>query len=132
MTLLSFASSAKPQSSIGCRGQRMPPATRTWRRTFSERAQAPSGSCYTPATQGTEDALTLEPKAERPHMPAYGILQATEGTGLLPWTWTVERLPRSHDYWLANGLARWPSPRHAGLGRPGGGRPVVQFSEELS
>ena len=65
-------------------------------------------ACYTPATQGTEDALTLEPKAERPHMPAYGILQATEGTGLLPWTWAVERLPRSHDYWLAT---VWPDGR---------------------
>ena len=34
-------------------------------------------------------------------MPGYGTLPATEGTGLLPWSWAVERLARSHDYWLA-------------------------------
>ena len=33
-------------------------------------------------------------------MPGYGILPAGEGTGLLPWEWAVERLARSHDYWL--------------------------------
>jgi len=34
-------------------------------------------------------------------MPGYGTLPATEGTGLLPWSWAVERLAHSHDYWLA-------------------------------
>src|SRR6266700_1539921 len=34
-------------------------------------------------------------------MPGYGTLPASEGTGLLPWSWAVERLARSHDYWLA-------------------------------
>ena len=34
-------------------------------------------------------------------MPGYGTLPATEGTGLLPWSWVVERLTRSHDFWLA-------------------------------
>jgi hypothetical protein len=34
-------------------------------------------------------------------MPGYGTLPATEGTGLLPWSWAVERLARSHDFWLA-------------------------------
>ena len=34
-------------------------------------------------------------------MPGYGTLPATEGTGLLPWSWAEERLTRSHDYWLA-------------------------------
>jgi nitroimidazol reductase NimA-like FMN-containing flavoprotein (pyridoxamine 5'-phosphate oxidase superfamily) len=42
-----------------------------------------------------------EPIATRPYMPGYGTLPATEGTGLLPWSWAVERLTRSHDYWLA-------------------------------
>ena len=28
-------------------------------------------------------------------------MPATEGTGLLPWSWAVERLERSHDFWLA-------------------------------
>jgi nitroimidazol reductase NimA-like FMN-containing flavoprotein (pyridoxamine 5'-phosphate oxidase superfamily) len=42
-----------------------------------------------------------EPIATRPYMPGYGTLPATEGTGLLPWSWVVERLERSHDFWLA-------------------------------
>jgi hypothetical protein len=39
-----------------------------------------------------------EPRAERPHMPGYGIDEAGD---LLPWTWALERLTTSHDYWLA-------------------------------
>ena len=42
-----------------------------------------------------------EPIASRPHMPGYGLLEAAQGTGLLPWAWAVERLERSHDYWVA-------------------------------
>ena len=42
-----------------------------------------------------------EPTASRPYMPGYGLLDATLGTGLLPWSWAVERLTRSHDYWVA-------------------------------
>lgn len=41
-------------------------------------------------------------------MPGYGILPAGEGAGLLPWSWAVERLTRSHDYWLAT---VWPDGR---------------------
>jgi Pyridoxamine 5'-phosphate oxidase len=42
-----------------------------------------------------------EPIATRPYMPGYGIRDSTQGTGLLPWAWAVERLERSHDYWVA-------------------------------
>jgi hypothetical protein len=42
-----------------------------------------------------------EPRAARPHMPGYGIAGPASGTGLLPWSWAVERLTGSHDYWLA-------------------------------
>jgi hypothetical protein len=42
-----------------------------------------------------------EPISRRPHMPGYGVQHADEGTGLLPWSWAVERLTVSHDYWLA-------------------------------
>lgn len=42
-----------------------------------------------------------DPGASRPHMPGYGIVGVSEGTGLLPWSWAAERLARSHDYWLA-------------------------------
>lgn len=34
-------------------------------------------------------------------MPGYGVLDAAQSTGLLPWSWAVERLARSHDYWVA-------------------------------
>jgi PPOX class probable F420-dependent enzyme len=42
-----------------------------------------------------------EPIASRPYMPGYGLLDDAQGTGLLPWSWAVERLERSHDYWVA-------------------------------
>lgn len=49
-----------------------------------------------------------EPLASRPHMPGYGILPADQGTGLLPWSWAMERLRASHDYWVAT---VWPDAR---------------------
>jgi hypothetical protein len=43
----------------------------------------------------------LEPTAvSRPHMPGYGIVAADEGAGLLAWSWAVERLRSSHDFWV--------------------------------
>ena len=42
-----------------------------------------------------------EPKASRPHMPGYGILDADQGKGLLPWSWATERLATAHTYWVA-------------------------------
>lgn len=43
-----------------------------------------------------------EPMASRPALPPpYGILSATEGRGLQPWSWAAERLARSRGYWLA-------------------------------
>jgi len=41
-------------------------------------------------------------------MPDYGIKGPTEGTGLLPWSWALERLTASHDYWVAT---TWPDGR---------------------
>jgi Pyridoxamine 5'-phosphate oxidase len=41
------------------------------------------------------------PKASRPYMPGYGILEAKSGGGLLPWDWAVERLSKSRNYWVA-------------------------------
>src|SRR5215813_698320 len=37
----------------------------------------------------------------RPHMPGYGILDAHDGEGLLPWEWALERLTVSHNYLLS-------------------------------
>jgi Pyridoxamine 5'-phosphate oxidase len=41
---------------------------------------------------------TPEPVAERPVMPGYGIAEAADG--LLPWSWAVDRLARTRNYWL--------------------------------
>ena len=46
--------------------------------------------------------------ARRPYMPGYGVQSATEGSGLLPWSWAVERLTASKDFWLAT---TWPDGR---------------------
>jgi general stress protein 26 len=46
-----------------------------------------------------------EPVITRPHMPGYGTLPATEGTGLLPWSWAQERLVASRNYWM---VTVWP------------------------
>ena len=43
----------------------------------------------------------LTPKASRPHMLGYGILDADSGRGLLPWSWAAERMAKSHNYWVA-------------------------------
>jgi len=42
-----------------------------------------------------------EPKASRPHMPGYGILDADKGKGLLPWSWATDRLSKARNYWVA-------------------------------
>ena len=49
-----------------------------------------------------------EPRASRPYMPGYGVLGPTEGSGLLPWPWAVERLASSRNYWVAT---VWPDRR---------------------
>jgi PPOX class probable F420-dependent enzyme len=50
---------------------------------------------------GVETKHDVEPRPSRPHMPGYGLLSASEGTGLLPWQWAHDRLVASHDFWLA-------------------------------
>jgi nitroimidazol reductase NimA-like FMN-containing flavoprotein (pyridoxamine 5'-phosphate oxidase superfamily) len=41
---------------------------------------------------------TRAPRTSRPRMPGYGLPRSRRG--LLPWTWAVERLGRSHNYWI--------------------------------
>lgn len=41
-------------------------------------------------------------------MPGYGILPPGGGSGLLPWSWALDRLRDSHDYWVAT---VWPDGR---------------------
>jgi hypothetical protein len=48
------------------------------------------------------------PKASRPYMPGYGILDAKSGSGLLSWSVAVERLSKARNYWIAT---TWPDGR---------------------
>jgi PPOX class probable F420-dependent enzyme len=41
-------------------------------------------------------------------MPGYGIAGATEGSGLLHWSWAAERLTSARNYWVAT---VWPDGR---------------------
>ena len=43
----------------------------------------------------------IEPRASRPFMPGYGLPDEKGGKGLLPWSWAVEQLQKSHNYWIA-------------------------------
>lgn len=43
-----------------------------------------------------------EPRAARPKSPGYGFAPPDGGSGLLPWSWAVERLETSHNYWVAS------------------------------
>ncbi|HEY6330109.1 MAG TPA: pyridoxamine 5'-phosphate oxidase family protein [Blastocatellia bacterium] len=46
-------------------------------------------------------AASHNPTASRPYMPGYGIEPATEGGGLLPWDWALERLNAARGYWIS-------------------------------
>ncbi|HSS94343.1 MAG TPA: pyridoxamine 5'-phosphate oxidase family protein [Candidatus Dormibacteraeota bacterium] len=41
----------------------------------------------------------------RPYMPGYGTKPASQGSGLLPWSWAEERLISSRNYWM---VSVWP------------------------
>jgi hypothetical protein len=43
--------------------------------------------------------MQAEPKADRPHIPGYGV--STSADGLLPWSWAVERLSAARNYYVA-------------------------------
>jgi PPOX class probable F420-dependent enzyme len=47
-----------------------------------------------------------DPRADRPHMPGYGVLAGDDG--LLEWSWARQRLIASRGYWLATS---WPDGR---------------------
>jgi Pyridoxamine 5'-phosphate oxidase len=42
-----------------------------------------------------------EPQASRPYWPDALAAPKDATTGLKPWTWALERLEQSHNYWLA-------------------------------
>src|SRR5271165_4249800 len=48
----------------------------------------------------TDKSGGAEPKPSRPLMAGYGVPESLEGA--LPWEWAVERLSKSHNYWLTS------------------------------
>ena len=47
----------------------------------------------------------LEPKADRPFAPGYGIMGPADGKGLLPWSWVGKKMSGCHTYWVGTILA---------------------------
>ncbi len=43
----------------------------------------------------------IEPPADRPFAPGYGILGPQDGLGLLPWSWVARKMNRCRTFWLA-------------------------------
>lgn len=43
----------------------------------------------------------IEPKRSRPHWPDAVQNPADQTTSLKPWSWALERLENSHNYWIA-------------------------------
>ena len=43
----------------------------------------------------------IEPKASRPYWPDALANPKDATTGLKPWSWALERLEKSHNYWIA-------------------------------
>jgi hypothetical protein len=52
----------------------------------------------------------VDPIASRPHMPGYGIVDASSGSGLTPWSEAESALIRSVNYWLATASATGGAP----------------------
>src|SRR5712672_1422826 len=61
----------------------------------------------------TKTTAKLQPKADRPFAPGYGIVGAKDGRGLLPWSWVGRKMNNCRTFWLATIHAG-----HAGRGRP--------------
>ena len=43
----------------------------------------------------------IEPKRSRPYWPDAVQNPSDQTTGLIPWSWALERLEKSHNYWIA-------------------------------
>jgi nitroimidazol reductase NimA-like FMN-containing flavoprotein (pyridoxamine 5'-phosphate oxidase superfamily) len=55
-------------------------------------------------------ARKVQPPADRPFAPGYGIVGSQAGMGLLPWSWVVRKMNRCRTFWMAT--------IHAGRARP--------------
>ncbi|MBZ5656635.1 MAG: pyridoxamine 5'-phosphate oxidase family protein [Acidobacteriia bacterium] len=50
---------------------------------------------------GLAGKSNLQPKADRPFAPGYGIVGPEDGTGLLPWTWVAKQMSPCRTFWVA-------------------------------
>jgi hypothetical protein len=46
-----------------------------------------------------------EPTRSRPYWPDYAAMPRDATVGLKPWSWALERLEKSHNYWIATSRA---------------------------
>lgn len=53
------------------------------------------------ATKHQKKSVKSQPSADRPHAPGYGIVGASEGKGLLSWTWVARKLNSCRTFWLS-------------------------------
>jgi Pyridoxamine 5'-phosphate oxidase len=52
-------------------------------------------------SQKNSTSPSAEPKASRPQMPKqYGMVNAKNGKGLLPWSYACERIEKARNYWI--------------------------------
>lgn len=58
------------------------------------------------------------------------MLPTEEGTGLLPWSWAVERLARDPRLLDGDHTLRWTAERDTGVGRVARRRAVVQQQQQ--
>jgi PPOX class probable F420-dependent enzyme len=61
---------------------------------------APARGTIAPGSTMPRGRERVEPVAERPYMPGYGLQGPDEGTGLLSWEWAVQRLNAAQNFWL--------------------------------
>ena len=51
-------------------------------------------------TATTKRTAKVQPKADRPFAPGYGIVGASEGKGLLSWNWVARKMNHCRTFWL--------------------------------
>ena len=63
---------------------------------------ASPASCYNSARHALPKGLSMrEPRASRPYWPDALSKSAEDISSLKPWAWALERLEKSHNYWIA-------------------------------
>jgi nitroimidazol reductase NimA-like FMN-containing flavoprotein (pyridoxamine 5'-phosphate oxidase superfamily) len=81
------------------------------KRTLARRSAPKAG------THPSKTARKDPPSADRPFAPGYGIVDAKDGLGLLPWTWIARKMRGCRTFWLGT--------IHPGATPAAGARPHV-------